>query len=131
MSGETFSEISDRLERLERGLWRISGVVTAADSTSYRPLVYLAGGLAREVFDAICEGARDRGDGFDVHLAAPASWDPVTGEVVGWRAVSDWSGPVRDVGRPAFEVVGLLEGEGRRAETAPGSVVFDDWEVAL
>jgi hypothetical protein len=81
------------------GLYRVSGVVTAADGTFYWPLFVGDYPRASAVFSAVCEGARDRGDGWEVRIV------PMDGTSGG----SSWSGPVRDLERAPFEVVGLME----------------------
>lgn len=77
------------------GLYRVSGVVEAPDGTTYRPLFYGDHERAYAVFEAVCVGARERGEAFDVRIV------PCDGSSGG----SSWSGPARRLDRAAFEVV--------------------------
>ena len=53
-----------------RGLWRVSGVVTAPDGTSYRPLFFGDMSTCQAVRDAVEGGAVDRGEGGYVEIRA-------------------------------------------------------------
>ena len=53
-------------------LYRVSGVVQAADGTTYRPLFYGDFYGACRVRDAIIEGANHRGEGFDLKVIRAA-----------------------------------------------------------
>lgn len=97
------------------GLWRVKGRLFAADGTA-GPVEYWGDlDTARTVLYATCEGARDRGDGFEVWLYRPDGTAALT-----------WSGVIRDVEGPAFEVVGevFVNSGGPGAIVAPGSDVI-------
>ena len=50
-------------------VYRVSGVVEAADGTTYRPLFYGDFYAACRVRDAIADGAYDRGEAFEVNVS--------------------------------------------------------------
>ena len=78
-------------------LWRVSGIVTAPDGTSYRPLFFGDLATCQAVRDAVEAGAVERGEGGFVEIR-PVSWAKGPGFVVRF---GDGNGPAWDLLPPA------------------------------